>query len=506
MNTSHSYVMNLIERHLHTPGGSPEPVNLLYVRLYQALKSLILQRNLPALWCLPGSRTLAEHLKISRSTVVRAYEMLEMEQMITVRYGSGYRISAIERPAEPTENAESTRPALGHLVSQRGLLYVKSYPFVHQSDHSDLAFRPGIPPVDIFPVGQWKNLLNNYWRYVKSSTLNYTHPRGDERLREKIRDFLQVSRGIACNKEQIIVVSGSVQSIYLLSHAFLDPSDTVLLENPTFPNVIGIFLGAGAKVSGVECDEQGLLTSKLPQPDAASRIKMVHVTPGCQYPLGMAMAMTRRRELIDWVHSSDALLIENDYEHEISARSGQMPTLYSLDTKGRTIYLGTFNRLLYPSIRLGFMVLPPELVTAVEALQAHSHRFVSPYLQEVMQQFIDKNYLYAHLRNLAEVAAEREFLFREQCPLPEGWGALTRQAPSKGLHLCFSMNGKEDGRDAEKKMMARLSSAGITAHALSQCYLPGTAARNGLILGYSAVPPVAMREKFRVWKRQLSIR
>ena len=498
MNTSIEYVVELVMPDILEHKQNSIKGRLLYTVLFQSLKEAIVSKNLPNLWPLPGTRSLSEALDISRSTVIKAYEMLEMEQFITVRPGSGYRVSDLERLHVTKNHAIDPIPERMHLISGRGKQYLNSFRFVQQSSGAGLAFRPGIPPVDIFPIGRWKNLLNNYWRYVKSSTLNYTHTSGDQPLKEKIRDFLRISRGISCTTEQIIIVSGSVQSIYLLAHTFLDPGDTVLLENPTFPNVMGIFMGSGAHIEGISCDDDGIDTALLPIKGKNPTPKLVHVTSGCQYPLGMPLSLSRRKELINWAHENDSLIIENDYEHEIPDRSRLLPPLYNLDPNGRTIYLGTFNRLLYPSIRLGFMVCPPELAHAVEAIQAHSHRFVSPYLQEVMRQFIDKNYLYYHLRNLSDEAPLREMLFRKLFPFSPEIGYFGTNQPAHGLHLTFHLRGAGDRLSVESELIKKLSKVGITSHSLSRCYLPGSKPKGGLILGYSAVPPVIMREKLKL--------
>lgn len=498
MNTSTEYVVELVMPQIQGHNQKLVKGQLLYVVLFQSLKQAIVSKDLPHLWPLPGTRSLAEALGISRSTVIRAYEMLELEQFITVTAGSGYRVSGIDKPqGHKNPDIDMSSPK-GHLISRRGVQYLNSYRFVQQGTDSGLAFRPGLPPVDIFPIGRWKNLLNNYWRYVKSSTLNYTHPSGDQLLKEKIRDFLRVSRGISCTTEQIIIVSGSVQSIYLLANTFLDPGDRVLLENPTFPNVIGIFQGSGARVEGIDCDEDGIITQLLPVKSTDTIPKLVHVTPGCQYPLGMPLSLDRRKELIQWVHENDSLIIENDYEHEIPDRSKLLPPIFTLDPNARTIYLGTFNRLLYPSIRLGFMVCPVELAHAVAALQAHAHRFVSPYLQEVMRQFIDKNFLYFHLRNLSAEAPERERLFRKLFPFSSETGYFGSPEPARSLHLTFHLRGTDGGLAAESDLFRKLAKVGISAHPLSRCYLPDTKPRGGLILGYSAVPPVLIREKLKM--------
>ena len=367
-----------------------------YILLYKAIKNCILNKVLPHHWTMPSTRELAKELAYSRTTVLKAYELLMLEKLIVGKQGSGYKVhlEVDDLPKEDNLNQEvdlNTYPAM----SQKGQAFLENIKILNRQRDNAIAFKPGLPPIDIFPINKWKNLLNSYWRYIKSNELSYGPATGVALLKTEISHYLQVSRNVQCDPSQIIVVSGSLQSMYLIANALLDPGDHVVLEDPTFPNIHSILKSFSTQMHPITIDKQGIDMQQLYKLNKI-KPKLIHVTPSDHYPLGVKMSLERRLELLAWASKNHCYVIENDYENEISNHLQSAPTLYSLDTDSRCIYLGTFNRLLYPSIRLGYMIVPKHVVKVFEALQEHSHRFVSTITQLVMGQFIEKNYLYQH--------------------------------------------------------------------------------------------------------------
>jgi GntR family transcriptional regulator/MocR family aminotransferase len=451
-----------------------------YFMLYEAIKQSILKADLPANLALTPSRVLAKLLGLSRSTVLKAYELLSLEGYITAVQGSGYLIRSIGASSSnelPKVDQQIEYPALSAVAHA----FLKNVGSLNTTDDKSIGFRPGLPPLDIFPVNQWKNLSNSYWRYVKSSALTYSPSSGNEQLKKSLTVYLNLSRGIKCESSQIIIVAGSLQSLYLLGNVIVDPGDTIITEDPTFPNVKSIFSSLRSQMMGVPIDEQGIQLSEM---DSAQHkaAKLVHLTPSNHYPMGVRMSMERRMEVLEWANRNQALIIENEYEHEVNNYSESLPSIFSLDKQHRTIFLGTFNRLLHPSIRVGYMVLPPYLIDAVEALLKHSHRFVSPSIQVVLNQFIEKKYIYSHIKNVVEVADRRKRyfinayneLFGERMPLH-----LTKV---RSLHLLA----KVPAELSDRKIRRLLEQEHIMLHALSKCSLDDPA-MNGLIFGYSSV-------------------
>ena len=319
-------------------------------------------------------------------------------------------------------------------LSETGKSFLKNIHLINSTDDKSVAFRPGLPPLDIFPVNQWKNLSNIYWRYIKTSALSYSPSSGIDQLKRNIASYLNLSRNIKCDAKQVIIVSGSLQSLYLLGNVLINPGDGVAMENPTFPNVYSIFKGLRGTIHGIPVDGDGIQVTDMESAEI-NKSKLVHVTPSCHYPTGVRMSMKRRGEILNWASRNNAFIIENDYEHEVHNYKDSVPSLFSLDKEQRTIYLSTFNRLMHPSIRIGYMVLPPFLINAVEALLKHSHRFVPPVTQVVLNSFIENKRLYPHVKHVVEVAEERKEIFTERFENYFGDVMPLQNAPVRCLHF-----------------------------------------------------------------------
>lgn len=465
----------------------------IYQRLYNVLKDAIINNDIPEGVDLPATRKLAEALELSRTTVIKAYELLRLEGYIFSKTGAGHEVKSLQEPAldkPPASLSVERYPA----ISELGKSFAKNVSLINSTEDKSIAFRPGLPPLDIFPVNQWKNLSNLYWRHIKSSALSYSPSSGIEQLKRNIAAYLNLTRGVKCDHQQIIIVSGSLQSLYLTGSVLLNPGEGVVMENPTFPNVHSIFKGLQAKVKGLPVDGEGMRTDMLPKPKDG--YKLLHVTPYCHYPDGHQMSMARKNELLNWANASEAFIIENDYEHELHGYQKEAPSLYSMDQEQRVIYLGTFNRLLHPSIRIGYMVLPPYLLAPVEALLKHSHRFVPSSIQVVLNQFMENKYLHSHIQRVVEVAKERLSLFEQICY--EEFGEQLTLIKSEALSLHVVLRLPDQLSDTE--VAAYFAENNIVTHAYSKCRISG-AGMQGLILGYSSVRPPVIRRKLRQMAR-----
>jgi GntR family transcriptional regulator / MocR family aminotransferase len=491
MNTNHIFAIDRIassfEKH------NRKKMKKKYIILYQAIKDCIHKVELPHLWIIPSTRILANELNLSRTTVVKGYELLSLEKLILPKRGSGYSVNfppKIILDSNQNKNLIDDNSLYPEL-SEKGIAFLSNLTILNRESNKGIAFRPGLPPLDIFPVNQWKNLLNTYWRYVKSSGLSDSPSSGIEVLKKNICNYLNISRNIKCEPDQLIIVSGSLQSLYLISSVLINKGDAIILENPTFPNVHSIFKSSLANLISISLDDEGISLEEINKSNNL-KPKLVHVTPSNHYPLGIKMSLKRKKELITWASKNKALIIENDYENEVSSHQGINPSIYSLDNEDRTIYLGTFNRLLHPTIRLGYMIVPKYLIKTVEALQEHSHKFVAPSIQSVMSQFIEKNYLYQHLKNINTVAQEREALFISL--FNENTSKMSiEKKPYSSLHLVAKFNQEIDIKK-ESEIIKSLSKINIVVHSLSGCYI-GNEKQQGLIFGYSSVRPTIIRQK-----------
>jgi GntR family transcriptional regulator/MocR family aminotransferase len=488
MNTNYLFTIQRIKQSYENE-EKHHPSNK-YIVLYRAIKKCIISIELPHQWTLPSTRVLANEISLSRTTIVKSYELLLLEKLIESKQGSGYIVNF--EASTTKENSAPLNALDGSLypdISSKGKSFLLNISLINRvTDGKGVAFRPGLPPLDIFPINRWKNLLNTYWRHTKSSGLSYARSTGIEPLKRSIANYLNISRNIKCDHQQIIVVSGSLQSLYLIANVLIDKGDNVILENPAFPNVHSIFKSMQANLLPIRLDKEGIDIEKMNELSHLNP-KLVHVTPSNHYPLGIKMSLKRRKELLAWASKNKTLIIENDYENEIANNQQQVPSIFSLDTEDRTIYVGTFNRLLHPSIRLGYMVVPKYLIGAVEALQEHSHRFVAPSIQVVMNQFIERNYLYQHLKNITEAAEERHGLFVKH--FQENTDTMYLENTSfSSLHVLAKPYAPMDSNQ-ESELIEKLAKKGITTHALGKCFI-GNEKQQGLILGYSSVRPTTL--------------
>jgi GntR family transcriptional regulator/MocR family aminotransferase len=479
-----SLVVSLIQKDLLAQANQ-----IRYQLIYGLLKDAILAEQLPDDCELPATRPLAQRLGLSRSTIIKAYELLKLEGLIASRAGAShvvqYRLDRVVKD-EALEHSNFEYVA----ISETGNSFYNTASRLNSIDDEGVAFRPGVPPLDLFPIEKWQKLQNEYWQFVRASDLGYQSGAGIEALRRTIVNYLKLRRGLQCDFRQIFVVGGSLQSLYLIANLLTDPGDNVLMEDPTFPNVHSLFRGMRATVKGIPLDEEGMSLRHL-EMSISEKSKLLHLTPSCHYPLGTQTSTQRKRDLLKLAGQKGLYVVENDYEHEINYPQHNGQTLFSLDQQERTFYLSTFNRTLHPSIRVGFVVVPKHLVAPFNALIMHSHRSISPVLQTVLRGFIEKKYLHYHLNNVAKQAQLRRASFLKLLADELGEYLEPIYSPVSSLHLSCRL--KRGGDVAKVQDLLKL---GIIAHPLSKCYV-NDAKKQGLIFGYSSVRPQLLNVHFQ---------
>jgi len=463
----------------------------LYELIFNIIKESIELGKLPNGTKLPSTRLLSSTLGVSRSTIVQVYELLKLGQLIQPIPGSGYKVTFEESMKTPSKGIAASGDNFPEL-SRAGKSFLKSLSYLEFAANQETAFRPGLPPLDIFPVNQWKILNNLYWRHVRDSELGYVSSSGTNHLRESLANYLNFTRKIKCDPQQIIIVSGSLQSIYSIGTIFLNPGDGVIHENPTFPNIISIFQGLQADVSPVPIDEEGLDIQYFQDHFPNRKIKVIHTVPSCHYPTGVRMSIKRRQELLDFAAVHNCVIVENDYEHEVNNFQDFIPSIYSLDKDERTFFLGTFNRLLHPSIRIGYMVVPKKYLNAVESLLRHLHRFVPNSKQMVLSQFLDKNYIYKHVSNLIQIAEERKAFFCEHFEAYFGDAVPLVPSKTRSLHLLATL----PDYISDQKLARHFRNNQIAVHAFSKTFV-GQTAKQGLIMGYTPVKRTEIKRKIK---------
>lgn len=473
--------------------GNKNEYNNIYIHLYNALMEAIEDRSLTENSKLPPTRILAKDLKISRSTVIKAYDLLILEKYAYAIPGSGnYVASAKNKKLKYSIDSKITQGNYPG-ISKRGLAFKKNIQIVKRTDDMGVAFRPGLPPLDIFPIQQWQHLSNEYWKTVKPSELSYSETLGLKGLRENIADYLKIYRNINCEAGQIIITTGSLHSLYLIGNALIDRNDEVVLEDPTYPRVLNLYNSLKAQIISANIDNEGISVNQI----ECKKPKLIYTTPSNQYPSGIKMSLKRRLDLIKWATQKNTFIIEDDYDHEFSNWENPIASIFSLDQQKRVIYLGTFNKLLNPSIRLGYMIVPHYLLDTVSSLYEQSSRFVPTSMQKVLSTFIEKDYLNKHLRNVIEVSNNRKETFIKH--FEERLSDMFTLDPKPlGLHIIAKANKPNN----DKFIASVLAKKGITAHPYSN-YFIGNNFSTGLVMGYASVNEKVMKKKIDLMSSEL---
>jgi GntR family transcriptional regulator/MocR family aminotransferase len=464
----------------------------LHRQLYQAVRAAILAGRLAAGTRLPASRTLAGALGVSRNTVMSAYEQLLAEGYIGGQIGSGTYVSSALPDVllrAPAAAAPTPTGALARQVSRRGALLAATPVSIARDQGAPRAFRPGLPAFEAFPQTNWARLVARHWRRSPAELLSYGDPAGYRPLREQIAEYLRAARGVRCDPDQVVVVAGSQQGLDLAARVLLDPGDHAWLEDPGYIGARGALASAGATLTPVPVDAEGLQVAEGAR--RCPHARLAYVTPSHQYPLGVTMSLARRLALIDWARRAGAWILEDDYDSEYRYTGRPLPALQGLDGDSRTIYLGTFSKVLAPSLRLGYMVVPRDLAPVFVAARALADRHAPTVEQAALADFIGEGHFARHLRRTRALYAERQAALIEASA--QHLAGLLEVAPAEaGMHLVGWLPHERDDRAA-----ARLAAAhGVDAPPLS-AYSLQAQPPHGLMLGYAAFDRSAIFEGAR---------
>jgi GntR family transcriptional regulator/MocR family aminotransferase len=459
----------------------PTAATPLFRQLYEGLRRSILDGTLAPGVRVPASRSLAGELCISRNTVLNAYEQLLAEGYLEGKEGSGTYVprSLPEEMLQVRQRAEPARsnPPERRGLSQRGALLARASASVTRSAGMPRPFKPGIPALDAFPFETWRRLVARHHRRPTCDLLSYAHPAGYAPLRRAIAAHLGPARAIPCDPEQVLVLTGSQQGLDLIARLLLDPGDRVWMEEPGYRSARATLQGAQVLPVPVPVDEDGLdvVAGNARCPDA----RLVYVTPSHQYPLGVTMSLSRRLALLNWARRANAWVVEDDYDSEFRYAGRPLAALAGLDSDRRVLYLGTFSKTLFPSLRLGYLVLPGDLVDAFVAARAAIDRQTPTLTQAVLADFINEGHFDRHIRRMRTLYRERqETLLR-----------ATRQELSGRLEVCPCMTGLhligwlEDGREDRAAFQAA-ARVGVEVPPLSSYHVERPQ-RQGLLLGYA---------------------
>ncbi|WP_224367991.1 MocR-like pyridoxine biosynthesis transcription factor PdxR [Hyalangium versicolor] len=457
--------------------------------LCSALRTEILEGRLAPGARLPATRDLSRQYGLSRGTIVGAFEQLKSEGYVEGSVGSGTYVSRVL----PDDLLQVTHEATAQpSVAQRGRRRVSSYArrvklFPGFPSRPLRAFRTDQPALELFPTTLWAQLAGRRLRRATANLLLGGGAMGYRPLQEAVADYLTTSRGVKCAAEQIAIVSGTQEALDLCARLFLDPGDRVCMEDPGYPGAALVFEAFGARISAVRVDEEGMRT-----PGSNLRgVRLAYVTPGHQFPTCVGMSLRRRLALLEWARSTGALIFEDDYDSEYRYAGRPMPALQGLDRHGCVLFVGSFSKVLFPSLRLGYLVVPPDLVDLVDATLSVTRRHVPLLEQALLCDFITEGHFGRHVRRMREVYAERLSVLMESAK-QRLTGLLEISGVEAGLQtvgwLC-------DGVDeAEAVQAAARREVEVTA--VSR-YSRGKVTREGLQLGFAAVSAEEIRRGVR---------
>jgi GntR family transcriptional regulator/MocR family aminotransferase len=379
----------------------------LHRQLYDSLRSHVLDGRLPPKTRLPATRELASDLGVSRNTVIAAYDALLAEGYLDSIAGSGTRVATL--PKRPTR-AKSDRgaPVLPELSARGHLITTQPR---DRTIPNQVAFHPGYPEIATFPFSTWARLLASNTRNVHEDLFGYHLVTGHPRLRLALAEYLAVSRGVKCEPDQVVVVTGAQAALDLIGRLFMDPGDHFWIEDPGYLGAHSAFLGAGGKPVPLPVGPEGwqLETRNRPPP------RLIFVTPSCQWPLGLVMPMDLRLGLLQIAEKYNAWIIEDDYDSEYRFRGHPIPAMQGLDDTGRVIYVGTLSKTMFPSLRVAYIVVPSKLVEGFKTAISITGQYPPLLLQVALADFISQGFFATHLRRMRRLYARRQREFVAMC-------------------------------------------------------------------------------------------
>ena len=482
--------------------ASPEILSLLPIdrelgiplqqQIYDGIRNAILAGLLRAGQRVPSTRALATDIGVSRLPVLTAYDQLLHEGYLEGRVGSGTFVSVSVpddalRSTSPLQSGRSTKHSPSRTARTRQL----SDPLPpYRDDGGFRPFRISLPALDRFPHTIWSRLVARHARALTPARMAYGDPAGVASFRAAVAEHLRTARAVRCEAEQVLIVSGSQAALCICAAALLGRGDIVAMEEPGYPGARSALATRGAVIAPVPIDHEGIQIDSLNA--LGSNVRAAYATPSHQYPMGTAMTATRRLELIEWATRHSAWILEDDYDSEFRYVSRPLGALQGMDAHDRVIYIGTFSKVMFPSIRVGYIVVPPSLRDEFLAAREALDIFSPTLYQLALTDFIREGHFARHLRRM------RALYLSRRAALLEGLTAhcadhLTIYNADAGLHISTLLQDGVDDRDVVRRMLAR----GLSGAALSTCYA-GDACQTGLLLGFGGSDETIITNATRV--------
>lgn len=453
-----------LDRRMSTP---------LHKQIYAGLRRAILDGALRAGQRVPSTRVLADQLTVSRFPVLAAYEQLLHEGYLEGRVGSGTFVSAAlpddALRSSPNSSGATLPPAPAPRPAPRS-------PAPRRDEGGLRPFRVSLPALDAFPHALWSRLVARHAHALSPAQMAYGDPAGLPTLRAAIAEHLRTARAVRCEGEQVLIVSGSQAALRLCAAVLLSSGDRVAVEEPGYHGARTALTAGGARLAPVPVDDEGIAVSALGA--LGRRVTAAYTTPSHQYPLGVSMSAGRRMALLDWAERRKAWVIEDDYDSEYRYVSRPLGALQGMDAHERVIYVGTFSKVLFPSIRVGYLVVPPALWTAFLDAREALDLFSPTLYQLALLDFIREGHFLRHLRRMRTLyLARRDALLTGLASHCDG--RLTVHNADAGIHVSTLLPPEYDDTD----LVRRMAACGLAASPLSTCYL-GPKRRHGLLLGF----------------------
>jgi GntR family transcriptional regulator/MocR family aminotransferase len=456
--------------------------------IYRQIRQAILDGRLRPGERLSPTRELAAALRVSRSTVMVAYESLLAEGFATSHTGAGTFVS---HELEAKRPASKARRSTVRAIRVRGVWETISLPtaFIRAADFD---FRTGLPDASLFPHRAWRRVVARALRSRERAACVYENPAGNWDLRVAIARHIGISRSVSASPDDVIVTNGTQQALDVIARVLLEPGDVVATEDPGYRPLKELLKALGARVIGVPVDGEGLVVEALP-----AEARAVYVTPSHQFPLAVAMSLSRRRALLAWAERNNAVVVEDDYDSEFRFGGRPLEPLQTIDSTGRVVYVGTFSKTLLPTLRLAFMVVPPSLREA-----AHKAKFVTDWhtatiAQSALAQFIDEGAFARHIRKVSRIYSERHAMLTAE--IKRNFGDYLDLVPSStGLHITACARGASvDHIDA---IVLRAFDLGVAIDTMSRNRVDRKPPA-GIVMGYGAIETARIAEGLRRLRR-----
>lgn len=466
----------------------------LYRQIYETIRRAILDGKFHPGRPLPASRILAKQLCVARMTVINAYEQLMAEGYLESKTGAGTFVAThlpeeflnAEQPKKHKRQTETGErkiklSAFGSYLTKQNEILRRRY-----GGSEIFPFRHGTPAIDEFPFDIWSKILQKNLKSASTNMFSYGDAQGFEPLREVISAHLATTRGVNCTTEQIIITSGTQQTLDLIGNVFLSKNEEVCLEDPSYFGARDVFSAIGAKIVPVSIDAEGFNVEEAKMKSRNPRL--IYVTPSHQYPLGVTMSLTRRMNLLEWARESETFIIEDDYDSEYRYAGRPLASLQGLDRNGLVIYIGTFSKTVFPALRLGFLVAPKDLLDVFASAKA-LRDWHSPQIdQAVLAEFIDDGHFAKHLRKMRGIYQKRQQVLVEEAE--KHLKRMLEVSPAtSGMHLIgWIPEGVDEIQVFQAGLKNNLQLYPISASCIEQKL------RGGVFLGYTAFDEIQIKE------------